>query len=737
MLNLNRNKVEKLYETLINCYRKVNQLHEELEVDHLVDEVCEKYSNYKRQMPLNLLEKTADYLDGREGNVVFISTDDSSKSLLINGFLSRPGLVAVTKSKNRVPLKIFPVNFGKEEKIEVIYKEINAVIESLYTNEKISDYLAPFKAQISKNPMVLLDIFNDYLSAMTPPQPLAGAEVAVEAIAQDAVIVPDDVLAAANTISKKMIRLGGKYREALDKKDELLIGDLSFDSAITKEVHLYADNVFLKENKLTLIDLPASALSENSLIDANEYLASSGCIVVILDVNQLAIKDQLDAFWKKVSGNKMLDKTFFILNGFEKLLKEDLSSEFITDLVGRLKRKIDCDKLDVSRVIFASSFRVALAGLMNQPTKTKDDEKAFEELVRSFHEKKQALSPSLDASKQEKLKSVYSDGGISQIRNSLLDFISIELLFGRCNQAKESLFQVTDMINFLLGPEKIKVKEFTGVGADPIQKIIEPVTSTYDKVKVEIETGFSDLDKVFAKLSTKMKNKLAKAFKGIEIKTWEDLIAEKKLTDSNEIIPLLLAKCKDDFSNDFIQITLSEVKTLIKSKFFATLERGVLQKKIKTLDEQLETNYCELYDSFETSFVSKLNWAMESKPIELTWSLKKISIKPKVGDVWTNEIAEQFKNEIVIFFTNRYAKLVDVLLDCMTEYLSVYYEQYKASIDKLFEKIQSDILKNMEGKKEDKSHIYKKVRKHIKLVSYVKNVTEIDKLKVDLAGVLN
>ena len=255
------------------------------------------------------------------------------------------------------------------------------------------------------------------------------------------------------------------------------------------------------------------------------------------------------------------------------------------------------------------------------------------------------------------------------------------------------------------------------------------------KVKLKLKPA-SQIDKVFAKLSTKMKNKIAKAFKSIEINTWESLIAEKKLTASAEIIPLLLGKCKDDFSNDFIQITLSEVKTLIKAKFFSQLERGIFQKKIKTLDEQLETNYCELYDSFETSFLSKLNWAMESKPIELTWSLKKISIKPTVSDLWTNEIAEQFKNEIVVFFTNRYAKLVDVLLDCMTEYLSVYYEQYKASIDKLIDKIQSDILKNMEGKKEDKTQLYKKVRKHIKITNYVKNISEIDKIKLDLAGTL-
>ena len=109
MVKINKNKVERLYETLVHCYRKVNQLHEELEVDHLVDEVCEKFSTYKRQMPLNLLEKTAEFLDGRDGNIVFISSDDASKSLLINGFLSRPGLVTVSKSKS----KRFSITFQK------------------------------------------------------------------------------------------------------------------------------------------------------------------------------------------------------------------------------------------------------------------------------------------------------------------------------------------------------------------------------------------------------------------------------------------------------------------------------------------------------------------------------------------------------------------------------------------------------------------------------------------------
>lgn len=736
MVNLNRNKVERLYENLIQCYRKVNQLHEEMETDHSSDEICEKFSSYKRQLPVNLLEKTAEFLDGREGKIVFVSTDDASKALLINGFLSRPGLVPVSKSKDRVPLKIFPVNFVKEEKLEIVYQDLKGVLEALNAKESIRNFLLPFSSQLNENPLLLQGVFNDYLNAMTPVKVVAEGEIAPEVANEEKSATTDEVLAAANIISKKMNRLNGKYRENLDKKDELLTGHIESDALITKEAHLYADNVFLKENKLTLIDIPSAALQENSIIKIDDIIAESNCIVVILDVNQLTIKDQIDSFWKKISGNQLLDKTFFILNGFEKLLKEDLSSAFVSELVNRLKTKLGCDKLDIARVTFASSFRVALAGLMNQPTKTKDDEKTFEELVRSFHEKKQTLNTQMEANKLEKLKSVYSDGGISQFRNSLLDFISVELLFGRCNLAKESLFQVTEMINSLIGPEKIKVKEFSGPG-DPIQKIIEPVTSTYEKVKIEFETGFADLDKVFAKLSVKMKNKIVKAFKSVETKTWEELIASKNLTTSSQIIPVLLDKCKEDFSNDFIQITLSEIKTLIKAKFFSTLERGVFQKKIKTLDEQLETNYCEGYDAFENAFLSKVNWAMESKPIELTWSMKKISITPKVGETWTPEIAEQFKNELTNFFANRYAKQVDSLLDCMTEYLSVYYEQYKAGIDKLIERIQSDILKNMEGKKEDKSQLYKKVRKHIKLLNYVRNISEIDKIKSDVAGVLS
>lgn len=738
MVNLNRNKVERLYENLINCYRKVNQLHDEMETDHSSDEICEKFSNYKRQMPVNLLEKTAEYLDGREGKIVFVSTDDASKALLINGFLSRPGLVTVSKSKDRVPLKIFPVNFAKDEKLEVVYHDLKGVLEALNAKESIRNFLMPFSSQLAENPLLLQGIFNDYLSAMAPVKIATEGEVTTEVpvIPEEKVATTDEVLAAANIITKKLNRFNGKYRENLEKKDDILTGHIDSDALILKEAYLYADNVFLKENKLTLIDLPAAALQENSNINVEEYISESNCVVVILDVNQLAIKDQIDSFWKKISGNQILNKTFFVLNGFEKLLKEDLSSAFVSELVNRLKTKLGCDKLDIARVTFASSFRVALAGLMNQPTKTKDDEKTFEELVRSFHEKKQTLNTQMETNKLEKLKSVYSDGGISQFRNSLLDFISVELLFGRCNLAKESLFQVTELINSLIGPEKVKVKEFSGPG-DPIQKIIEPVTSTYEKVKIEFDTGFSDLDKVFAKLSVKMKNKIVKSFKSIDTKTWEDLIAAKNLTASSQIIPVLLEKCKEDFSSDFIQITLSEIKTLIKAKFFATLERGVLQKKIKTLDEQLETNYCESYDSFENTFLSKVNWAIESKPIELTWSIKKILITPKVAETWTPEIAEQFKNELTNFFANRYAKQVDVLLDCMTEYISVYYEQYKAGIDKLIDKIQSDILKNMEGKKEDKSQLYKKVRKHIKLLNYVKNITEIDKIKSDVASVLN
>jgi hypothetical protein len=736
MVNLNRNKIERLYENLIQCYRKVNQLHEEMEIDHSTDEICEKFSSYKRQLPVNLLEKTAEFLDGREGKIVFVSTDDASKALLINGFLSRPGLVPVSKSKDRIPLKIFPVNFAKEEKLELIYQDLNGVIEALNSKEVIRNFLLPFKSQLAENPLLLQGIFNDYLSAMTPVSIPVEGEVVPEVAVVEKPVLTDEVLAAAHIISKKMNRLNGKFRENLDKKDELLTGNVNSDAILAKEAHLYADNVFLKENKLTLIDIPSAALQENSNIKIDEMIAESNCIVVILDVNQLTVKDQIDNFWKKISGNQLLDKTFFVLNGFEKLLKEDLSSNFVSELVNRLKTKLGSEKLDIGRITFASSFRVALAGLMNQPTKTKDDEKTFEELVRSFHEKKQTLNAQMEPSKLEKLKSVYSDGGISQFRNSLLDFISVELLFGRCNLAKESLFQVTEMINSLIGPEKIKVKEFSGPG-DPIQKIIEPVTSTYEKVKVEFETGFSDLDKVFAKLGVKLKNKIVKAFKGVETQTWEELIAAKNLTVSSEIIPVLLDKCKEDFSNDFIQITLSEIKTLIKSKFFSTLERGAFQKKIKTLDEQLETNYCEVYDAFENTFLSKVNWAMESKPIELTWSMKKISITPKVGETWTPEIAEQFKNELTNFFANRYAKLVDSLLDCMTEYLFVYYEQYKAGVDKLIERVQSDILKNMEGKKEDKSQLYKKVRKHIKLLHYVKNITEIDKIKSDVVGVLS
>ena len=75
MANTSRNRIERYYESLVQCFKKVNDLHESITADHCREEICENYTKYIRNMPVHKLEKTAACLDGRQSYINFISTN--------------------------------------------------------------------------------------------------------------------------------------------------------------------------------------------------------------------------------------------------------------------------------------------------------------------------------------------------------------------------------------------------------------------------------------------------------------------------------------------------------------------------------------------------------------------------------------------------------------------------------------------------------------------------------------
>ncbi|PCJ58983.1 MAG: hypothetical protein COA79_11530 [Planctomycetota bacterium] len=731
---LSRNKVDRVYESLIECYRKANEFHDSICSDDESDAIFENFSNYKRQMPLNMLEEIAFELEDRNNLISIFGTNDARKAHLLNGFLSRPGLLSCELESNfELPVLVTPSNVIKQNKLEIIYKDVSEYITDLLKVDELKEFLKPYQAKIEADPASVQEVFNDYLSAVDTSSEVEDVEVHQKDFIDNG---HDIVKEYAVAISSKFNLLGRTQFESFEQRN-LLNRYTKFNMAersFIKELKVIIDNVVLKDNNVIVKNYSKSFFDNTGSDEAKVIFKNSTANVFILDINDLTDPAALKSLKKMFAGE--IDKNcYFIVDGFEKLLREDVTQELLDNIVKNLCSNLGFKKFEIKRILFASSFRIFLSAKMSDPQLASESELQYEELVRQFHEKKQGLNKSLEPIFLEKLRSVYSDGGIAQLRNGLLDFISIELLLSRCIAAKDQLYLVSDMINKVVLPEKNKVKDFMTKGNDPIDKVLEPVSSAFGKIDHEYSASLKDANKILGKLNVKIKNKISKSFKNFDSQALDNLIKENGMLGTKDILPLLIEDSKNIFSSIFTQIINNELKALVRSKFISFLEKKIMLKRVKAFDETFEAKYSEFYEYNESAFIAKLNWIIETKAYEASWEINKLKVIPKIEDEWTTELFNNFKSDIQTFYSNRYAKAVDTVFESIENYLHYFYQQYKDNTEKLIVKIRDDILKNLNNKKQESKSLYARVRKHLKLTEYVviQNDLEKKKQEVDLS----
>ena len=88
-----RLKAERIQDSFIQYYDRINHLHKQILIDHKELSYCEGISDYKRVLSGNCLEKAADTIETGARKIFFISKKHSSVSRLLCSILSRPLLL--------------------------------------------------------------------------------------------------------------------------------------------------------------------------------------------------------------------------------------------------------------------------------------------------------------------------------------------------------------------------------------------------------------------------------------------------------------------------------------------------------------------------------------------------------------------------------------------------------------------------------------------------------------------
>jgi len=445
MAILSKNRAEKVFEALLNLYHRINGLHEIISRDHRKKQYLEQFSEYKRKLPGSLLEKTAEIIDSRNGKICFIGLNDCGRSTLLNSFLSRPLLAPERDSSEKsadIIIKVRPKGYARDERMEIVYYTYAEIVQKVLSKEYFKTHLNPYEEQLAKDPAYL---------------PGALSEI-LENAEKENKEVPGELSELAEALSQFSIKLGNIEVENLDKRIQFLkeSEDTTNESLIVKELVFFIENPLLKENRLEIIELPPYS-GEDSWFNANEeYLADAEALIVCGNIShpqEFPFRDKSPDVVPDWIRESLKKNAFFVFNGVEQLEGDQLTRKFLEELYEKVEGSAAGWEAGSERIFLASSLRVKLAGLMNLPDKTEQDASKFEEIVRVFQEKKAGLDEEIRLDLLNKLRLVFGDGGISNLRNRVLNHVSRDMVLERCKAARQTLFSVLEILNDLMDPD--------------------------------------------------------------------------------------------------------------------------------------------------------------------------------------------------------------------------------------------------------------------------------------------
>lgn len=689
-----QSEVEEVRRNLVSMHEHMEKLLARITEDHRTLRVCEGYPEFQKESPAAYFDRATARLARKDYKVAFAGPFKAGKSTFLSALLKQPGMLPAEDAECTFAVGVIAApGPGENERVEVTYYTGEETLSNILQHmryHRLFEWNPERQQQLKTNPAE-----QEVLAFLVESANRGrGTDLGEEA---------DEILGFTEAFGTHKSRLGRIHIDTLKNlplyvRKEEGIGHL----LLIKIVHIYMNNPVLAKQGFHIADTPGTDSMNTAAREITfGYLKEADAVVYLaeargLSTNFSAIRDELAKYH-----NSIREKMFIVANkadwyevkSMRKERGEKAPIEVVYDGIVNPLRSLG---LDESKLFFTCGRISELEQKRTAHTILPEEEKQYATMRQALDDKLKALSPDLNPFLLKRLKSCFTDGGIDDFRQVLIDYLDIDIQVERLREIYTDLSTAYSATKALLDPERDRLQG--AMASMKTQGMV--VTEFFDNVR----DVFSDkasaishaLEGVMSALTEKVKGQIESTFaNAIERFNIERIRVRMPVQVPVKIKLEVIENLKGLLAERYTQVMRDSFAPVVKSKLHQLIGQAKIQEIVRAVATQINSQHSFELEHLLEEFDRNIDQFTGMRASEEAWELQTSEIKPGSYDAqWTDKVENTFREQLKKLFVDRFAGYVTKVGTVLGRHYQVMLADLIGRFDKLIDEIARDVKKD-------------------------------------------
>ncbi|HVY63159.1 MAG TPA: dynamin family protein, partial [Planctomycetota bacterium] len=613
---------------LVEAHQQLDRLNKQMTEDNAEAMVLPGFADYYKNAPQVLLDRARRKLEKKGYNVAFAGAMKAGKSTLINALVKGPDLLpAAVYECTLSTTKIGAPPAGQPERVEVSYFARDEAIRNIIGNLRYEEF---FKDK------------DKVLSDYSPEKAIAYIQKKASEM-RSAGQYPEqceELAEFVDALDKYGSRLGHTHVDTFENAPQYLTVNLDRKGMghllLIRQVTIYKKNPIFSENGIEIVDLPGTDSTNPRQRElTHSFMNEADVVFLILEAK--GFTDASKAITEKLKdcNQEVRNKMFIVLNKWDVGIQQrDLEKAKIESLyVNEIKARTIRWGLNPDRIFITSALWEELR-LRKEMGKLNDKERqTLSEIEQKCGQAYGSLDSSITEDLLKRLKIVYRDGGLQNLRDEMTAYLKEEIERERLKDVYLDLMSVFTSAKKLLEPERADVAQMLADARNrlfQVGKFLDEMIYRFDNTIQGVDLK---LEKAVAHFVNQAKEGLMGAVKMV-MQSDNRYLSFRKIRTSlavpspARIKTEAIVAAKAAVAEKIVEIVEQSTVPPVLAKLNEELGKLNSEKILAHFDKYLKSDYGPRYERIVKGMERDIKQATRLRSMEEAWELQTTEMQP-------------------------------------------------------------------------------------------------------------
>jgi hypothetical protein len=465
---------------------------------------------------------------------------------------------------------------------------------------------------------------------------------------------------------------------------------------------MFMNNPVLAKQGFNIADTPGTdSMNEAAKAITFSYLKDADAVIYLAEARGLStnfnvIREEISKYH-----NSIREKMFIVANKADwyevkSMRKEGGQKAPIEVVYESIVNPLRSLGLNEEKLFFTSGRIAELEQKRRRGTIMPEEEQQYSTMRQALDDKKRALSPDINPGLLKKLTTCFTNGGVDEFRQVLINYLDIDIQAERLKEIFTDLSMAYKACRMLLDPEKDRVQS----AMETMKTQGMMVTEFFDKIREAFSDKVSSISRMVESASgavmEKVKQQLQTTFSAaIDKFNIERIRVKMPVQVPVKIKVEVIESLKGLLSERFVQVIRESMPPQIKSRLHQQVSESKIPEAVKAIGMQINTRHAFELETILDEFDRNIDQFTAMRAGEEAWELQSSEIKPGSYEAqWNPQVEQKFREQLKKLFVERFAAYTMKLGAVLGRHYQALLSELVRRFEQLTEEIAREVKKD-------------------------------------------